>query len=703
MAKLALLIGVSEYELGLNPLPAARRDAEALKRVLEHPKMGGFDDVKLLVNPNRQTMEDEIESLFSRCKREDLTVLFFSGHGIKDSRGRLYLSTCITRKNPRGDLVRSSAVSTRFVHDIMDNSRCKRQAIILDCCFSGAFDPSLQSKNDGSIDLRQQLGAQGRVVLASSSSTEYSFEQVEAELSIYTRYLVEGIETGAGGSIDKDFISAHELHEYAATKVKETAPNMTPKMITLRDEGFDIILAKVRINDPKLQYRKEVSRYTDSGTIRPSGRYFLDEKKRQLAITDDEAVEIEVNVLRPYRERMANLKKYRAALVAESEHKYPLEKAALEDMKRLQDILGLKNENVISIQQSVEDEFGQRIAAYRHNLTEYERALKETAQRTFPLDQATRQQLDSLRESLGLKKQDTEQLLIEQAELRQKEKLVQRKEEKEQKKNQEYKDSTQTDHDKADRNPEPDSFYNIFESPLKDADKSKVLAPRRGDNLRLNLRLSFEEAVFGNEKEVRISHLETCKVCGGLCFESGESRYTCSSCNGTGQIKKKTENVFGLFNRTQVCSSCNGSGTETDDNQKGCKRCHDKGRRRVNKKLNITVPAGVENGTRLRVSGEGDAGLYGGVSGDLYIYLVVKSDKKFRREGIDIYSTVTISPSEAFNGCQAIVDTIDNKRVKVEIPSRIESGTKLRLSGIGVPQLSNPTIRGDHFITVNIQ
>lgn len=246
MTKVALLIGVSEYEPGLNPLPAAVKDIEALRRVLQDPEIGGFDDVKALANPDRQTMESEIEMLFDGRTKDDLVLLFFSGHGIKDDAGTLYFASRNTRKNAKGDLSRSTAVETRFVHNVMNNSRAKRQAVILDCCFSGAFDPSLQAKDDGSFDLQGQLGAEGRVVLASSSSTQYSFKQKESDLSIYTQHIVEGLETGAADRHKNGQVSILDLHEYATKKVQEEIANVTPKIIVLRDKGFEIILAKTK-------------------------------------------------------------------------------------------------------------------------------------------------------------------------------------------------------------------------------------------------------------------------------------------------------------------------------------------------------------------------------------------------------------------------------------------------------------------------
>lgn len=151
MAKLAVLIGVSEYEPGLTALPGAVKDVEAVHQVLLHPEVGGFSpsDITLLKNPDRQDMEEAIETLFSSRQKDDLVLLYFSGHGIKDDTGRLYLATCTTRKTPRGDLIRSSAVSAGFVHDSMGRSRSKRQVVVLDSCFSGAFAEGLLAKDDG--------------------------------------------------------------------------------------------------------------------------------------------------------------------------------------------------------------------------------------------------------------------------------------------------------------------------------------------------------------------------------------------------------------------------------------------------------------------------------------------------------------------------------------------------------------------------
>jgi uncharacterized caspase-like protein len=158
MAKVALLVGVSEYELGLNPLPSAVKDVEAIWQVLINPHIGGFAEIDICVlkNPERQMMEEGIENLFAGRQKDDLLLLFFSGHGIKDDTGRLFLATRSTRKTSKGELIRSTAVAANIIHESMNRSRSKRQVVILDSCFSGAFADSMMAKNDDSlIDIRK--------------------------------------------------------------------------------------------------------------------------------------------------------------------------------------------------------------------------------------------------------------------------------------------------------------------------------------------------------------------------------------------------------------------------------------------------------------------------------------------------------------------------------------------------------------------
>lgn len=354
MAKKALLIGVSEYQPGLHALPAAQNDVQAIAKVLTHPEMGGFaaSDVEQLVNPDAQQMREAIEMLFCDRSKEDLVVLYFSGHGVKDDNGKLHLTSRTTRKTPQGELVRSTAVEASFVQEIMSDSRSKRQVVILDCCYSGAFAEGWLAKDDGSVDIMTQLGGEGRAVLTSSTSTQYSFEQEGFQISTYTRYLVEGIETGTADQDEDDVVSVDELHEYAKKKVQEAAPAMKPEIYAVK-EGYKIHLAKAPIGDPKLKYRKEVERCVHRGQISPARRNILDLLRENLGLQPEETAAIEAEVLKPYQHYEKKLQRYEQVLAEEIQREYPLSQQTLSDLKRLQEVLGLRNEDIAPVEERI--------------------------------------------------------------------------------------------------------------------------------------------------------------------------------------------------------------------------------------------------------------------------------------------------------------------------------------------------------------
>jgi molecular chaperone DnaJ len=222
--------------------------------------------------------------------------------------------------------------------------------------------------------------------------------------------------------------------------------------------------------------------------------------------------------------------------------------------------------------------------------------------------------------------------------------------------------------------------------------------PTRGEDLRLDFRLKFREAVFGGEKEIRIRHLETCQTCKGSGARPGTSSRTCTTCNGTGQVRRATRTPFGTFAQVSVCPTCDGAGEVIEEK---CDVCGGSGRRQETKKLKITIPAGVDNGMKLRVAREGDAGLKGGPPGDLFVYLTVENDGEFQREGNDIKSDITISYIQAILGCTIKVNTVDGQE-DLTIPAGTQPNTVLILENKGVPKLGNPVSRGDHRITVKI-
>ena len=222
--------------------------------------------------------------------------------------------------------------------------------------------------------------------------------------------------------------------------------------------------------------------------------------------------------------------------------------------------------------------------------------------------------------------------------------------------------------------------------------------PVRGDDLRLDLKLDFREAVFGGEKEIRISHLETCEVCTGSGAKPGTRPRTCSTCTGSGQVRRVTRTPFGSFTQVSSCPTCNGTGQMIEEK---CETCEGKGARQVTKKLKITIPAGVDNGTSLRISGEGDAGDRNGPAGDLYVYIFANEDPEFRREGINVLSEIKISYLQAILGSRLDVNTVDGT-VEISIPPGTQANTVMTLENHGVPRLGNPVSRGDHLLTVLI-
>lgn len=220
--------------------------------------------------------------------------------------------------------------------------------------------------------------------------------------------------------------------------------------------------------------------------------------------------------------------------------------------------------------------------------------------------------------------------------------------------------------------------------------------PVRGDDLRLDLKLDFQEAVFGGEKEIRISHLEMCDVCTGSGAKPGTRPRTCSTCSGSGQVRRATRTPFGSFTQVSACPTCNGTGQMIEEK---CDTCDGNGVRQVTKKLKITIPAGVDNGTRLRISSEGDAGQRSGPPGDLYVYLFVNEDAEFQRDGINILSEIKISYLQAILGDRLEINTVDGPVEHVITPGT-QPNTVMKLENHGVPRLGNPVSRGDHLLTV---
>ncbi|KAG0470356.1 hypothetical protein HPP92_017056 [Vanilla planifolia] len=220
----------------------------------------------------------------------------------------------------------------------------------------------------------------------------------------------------------------------------------------------------------------------------------------------------------------------------------------------------------------------------------------------------------------------------------------------------------------------------------------------KGEDIRYDLVLEFSEAIFGAEKQIELSHLESCDVCNGTGLRIGSKMRICSSCGGRGQVMRTEQTPFGLFSQVSICPTCGGQGEIISDY---CRKCTGEGRIRVKKDIKVKIPPGVSNGSTLRVRGEGDAGSKGGPPGDLYVCLDVLEIPGIQRDGINLISTVSISYIDAILGAVVKVKTVDGL-VELQIPPGTQPGDAVVLARQGVPKLSRPSVRGDHLFTVKV-
>ncbi len=223
---------------------------------------------------------------------------------------------------------------------------------------------------------------------------------------------------------------------------------------------------------------------------------------------------------------------------------------------------------------------------------------------------------------------------------------------------------------------------------------------RRGRDLQTSVRISFEEAIFGCEKEVEIDYKDTCKSCGGSGAKKGTSSETCERCKGRGKITVIQQNpFFGQVQSVTVCPDCGGSGKVIKEK---CPDCRGTGYVKTRKKFKFTIPAGIDNGQARRLQGAGEPGENGGPRGDLLVEIVVTPHPKFKRQGNTIFSTVPVSYAKMALGGPIHIDTVDGK-VEYNISPGMPTDTKVRLRGKGVPMLNNRDQRGDHYVTLVVQ
>ena len=222
-------------------------------------------------------------------------------------------------------------------------------------------------------------------------------------------------------------------------------------------------------------------------------------------------------------------------------------------------------------------------------------------------------------------------------------------------------------------------------------------APRRGADLQYRLDLTFEEAVFGVEKEIEITRDELCGTCNGSGAEPGTSPVRCSTCNGSGEVRRTRQTILGSMVQVTTCPTCNGQG-ETISTP--CHTCKGRGLERRNRKKVISVPAGVDSGTQIRLAGEGQPGVNGGPNGNLFIALKVKAHKYFRRREYDVLLELNINIAQATLGADVEIPTVDGPTM-LKIPNGTQPGKILRLRGKGIPRLRGNG-RGDQLVVINV-
>ncbi|MDE7231632.1 MAG: molecular chaperone DnaJ, partial [Lachnospiraceae bacterium] len=242
-----------------------------------------------------------------------------------------------------------------------------------------------------------------------------------------------------------------------------------------------------------------------------------------------------------------------------------------------------------------------------------------------------------------------------------------------------------------------DIFGDLFGSGRRSGGRSN--GPMKGANLRTSVRISFEEAVFGVDKEIELTLKDECTSCHGTGAKPGTSPETCTKCGGKGQVVFTQQSFFGTVRNVQTCPDCHGTGKVIKDK---CPDCRGTGYIANKKKIQVSIPAGIDNGQCVRIRDKGEPGTNGGPRGDLLVEVVVGRHPIFQRQDENIYSTVPMSFAVAALGGEIVIDTVDG-RVIYEVKAGTQTDTKVRLKGKGVPSLRNKDVRGDHYVTLVVQ
>ena len=242
-----------------------------------------------------------------------------------------------------------------------------------------------------------------------------------------------------------------------------------------------------------------------------------------------------------------------------------------------------------------------------------------------------------------------------------------------------------------------DIFGDIF-GDVFGGQRTRRRGPERGQDIKQRVTISFEDAAFGKKIEIKLNRTEECSECHGSGAKAGTGKKTCPTCNGTGEVRTVQRTPFGNIQSSRTCSTCNGEGELIET---PCPKCHGKGHTRKVKTIEVDIPAGIDDGQMIKLSGQGEIGKKGGPRGDLYIVVSIKEHPLFTRDGFDGYFEMPITFVQATLGDEIEVPTIDGK-VKYTIPEGTQSGTTFRLRDKGIPRLRGNS-RGDQYIKITVE
>lgn len=244
-----------------------------------------------------------------------------------------------------------------------------------------------------------------------------------------------------------------------------------------------------------------------------------------------------------------------------------------------------------------------------------------------------------------------------------------------------------------------DIFGDIFGDFFGGGSRRQSNGPMKGQNIRTSVRIKFEEAAFGCDKEVELILKDECETCHGSGAKPGTSKETCKKCGGKGKIVMTQQSFFGAIQNVTTCPECQGTGQVIKEK---CTDCHGSGYIARKKKIQVSIPAGIDNGQCVRIREKGEPGINGGPRGDLLVEVRVAPHSIFQRNEYDIYSSAPISFAQAALGGEVMIDTLDGK-VVYEVKPGTQTDTRIRLRGKGIPSLRNKATRGDHYVTLVVQ